>query len=803
MEYRRLPAGLLLILITGTCLAQDETAVTSYRNTLNQYCVSCHNDTLRTAGFSLQQADIGNPGVQAEVWEKVLRKLRARTMPPSGMPRPADTDYQAIADYLEAGLDRYALEHPAPGRPAFRRMNRTEYINSVNQLLGITINDATLLPPDDAMYGFDNISTVLTLSPLLAERYISAARKVRRQAIGDPALQPAFEYYTVAKDLMQDERAGEDLPFGSRGGIAVRHHFPLDGEYVIQIRLQKNYRDYIRGMVNRPHQLDVRLDGERVKLFVIGGEKHGRSSGLFSTSAQGDVDQEQYERYADEMLEVQFTAKAGVHLVTAAFLQEHRLPEGPLYPDYTQYDYTQFKGGDPGVRTLGIGGPYNAQGPGATASREQVFICRPAQADDEACAQRILSRLARLAYRRPPLDREIDELMQFYRQENARNGFEAGIGTAIERILAGPEFLFLAERLPADTAPGTVYTISDLELATRLSFFLWSSIPDDELLALAESGKLKQPAVLQRQVRRMLDDPRSQALVENFASQWLTLGKLNVAVPDIEIFPYFDENLRQGFRQETQLFVEYILREDRPLLEMLDADYTFVNERLAGHYGIPGVVGNHFRKVTLPDKNRGGLLGHGSILTVTSYANRTSPVIRGKWILENILGAPPPPPPANVPGLRERNDAGKVLTMRERMEQHRANPVCASCHKVMDPLGFALENYDGTGRWRTIDGASGSAIDSTGALPDGTGFDGPVGLRTVLLEKRSNDFIQTVVEKLMIYALGRELTPADAPAVREVMKQAAPGKHSLSSLIMAIVDSTPYQMRRVSSRDDI
>ncbi len=809
MVFNRILAwiGTAYIASTGLCMAQQNNAsgmtVSDYRDTINQYCVSCHNDTLRTAGFSLEKADIGAPGQGGEIWEKVLRKLRAKTMPPAGLPRPPESSYESMANYLQDSLDLYAIENPQPGRPSLRRLNRTEYINSVSQLLGISINGDSLLPPDDAMHGFDNIGAVLTLSPLLIERYISAARNVRRQAIGEAEMTPVFEYYTVAKDLMQDDRISEDMPFGSRGGVAIRHHFPMDGEYVIQVRLQKNYREYIRGMVNRPHQLDVRLNHERINLFVIGGEKHGRSSVLFSTAAQGDVDQEQYERYADEALEVRFAASAGTHLLTANFLKEARLPEGPLYPDYTQYDLTQFKGGDPGIRTVAIGGPYNAQGPGVTSSREKVFICRPERADDETCARRILGGLARTAYRRSPTDKEVGDLMQFYRQGLAKKGFEEGIGIAIERILAGPEFLFIAEKVPTDVATGQVYRISALEMATRLAFFLWSSLPDEELLSVAESGKLNDPQQLQQQVYRMLADPRSKALVENFASQWLTLDKLNVAAPDIENFPYFDENLRQGFRKETELFVEHILREDRPLLELLDANYSFVNERLARHYGIAGVYGNHFRKVTFPDTTRGGLLGQGSILTVTSYANRTSPVIRGKWILENILGAPPPPPPANVPGLRDKNDQGKMLTMRERMEQHRANPVCASCHKIMDPLGFALENYDAIGRWRTIDGASSTAIDSSGALPDGTAFTGPVGLRAVLLEKRRNDFILTVVEKLMIYALGREVKHTDQPAIREVLRKAATDNYSLSALIMAIVNSTTYQMRRVSSRDDI
>ncbi len=585
--------------------------------------------------------------------------------------------------------------------------------------------------------------------------------------------------------------------------MAVRHHFPMDGEYVIQVRLQRNYRDYIRGMTNKEHKLDIRMNDERLQLFTIGGKKHGRSSQLYSTSAQGHVAQEAYERYADEALEVRFPAKAGEQMISAAFLQESFLPEGPLYPDLTMYDYTQFKGGNPGVRTLAIGGPYQIRGPGETASREKIFICTPRSDNDEACAEEILQNLARIVYRRPVTSKDMDVLMGFYHQGQSKAGFEEGIGMAIERMLAGPEFLFIAERLPEEIQPGDLYQISDLELASRLSFFLWSQIPDDELLSLAEKGQLRSPEVLEHQVRRMLNDPRSQALVKNFASQWLTLDILNVAAPDIDIFPYFDDNLRESFRQETELFIEHIMREKRPLLELLTADYSFINERLATHYEIPNVYGNHFRKVSFTDNSRGGLLGQGSILTVTSYANRTAPTIRGKWILQNILGAPPPPPPPDVPGLQEKNSEGVILTMRERMEQHRANPVCASCHKVMDPLGFALENYDAIGKWRTMDGASAAPIDATGVLPDGTSFNGPVGLRQVLMEKRQYDFIHTTVDRLLTYALGRELTHTDAPIIRSIIDETAAEQYSIPSLVLAVVKSTPYQTRRVPNRDDI
>jgi len=773
-----------------------------YHDVISSNCLACHNDSLITAGLSLAGLDLHNIGSNAAIWEKVLRKLKARAMPPAGVPRPDEATYDAVAGYLEAALDYHAEINPRPGRPVVRRLNRTEYMNAIRDLLAVEFTQDSLLPPDDTVLGFDNIGSVLTLSPLLAEQYITAARKVRRQAIGEPEARPGFDYYTVSKDLLQEDRMNEDLPFGSRGGIAIQHHFPVNGEYVIQITLQRNYRDYIRGLTNKQHQLDIRLDGERISLFSIGGEKHGKSSVLFSTAAQGDVKQEEYERYADQALEVRFPALAGTRKVTVAFLKETTIPEEPLYPRHTLYDHTQFKGGVPGVRTVAIGGPFGAQTPGETSSRNKIFICRPAANEDVICAREILANLAYRAYRRQPANEELEELLEFYHRGELAGGFEAGIGLAIERILAGPEFLFVVERQPASVESGAVYRITDLELATRLSLFLWSSTPDEELLALAESGRLSEPLILEQQVQRMLSDSRSDALIDNFASQWLNLGKLNVATPDSEIFPYFEDNLREAFKTETRLFFEYIFRNNRPLLELIQADYTFLNERLARQYEIPDIYGNHFRKVSLTGHPRGGLLGHGSILTVTSYANRTAPTIRGKWVLENILSAPPPPPPANVPGLRDRDDDGKVLNMRERMEQHRSNPVCASCHKVMDPLGFALENYDGIGKWRTVDADSGSPIDASGSLPDGTAFTGPLELRQVLLQKRREDFVLTVIEKLLTYALGRETVHTDAPVMRTIMRETSADAYHLSSIIMAIINSSPFQTRRVSNDAD-
>jgi len=792
--------GVVLVTFGVLATAQQQISInlpahveTDFKATLDQYCVACHNDTLLTAGMSLQYIDVKSIGDNADTWEKILRKLKVRSMPPAGMPRPDIATYNAFSDYLETSLDKLAADNPQPGKPMVRRINRTEYLNAVRDLFSVEIRDNSILPTDDTMFGFDNISDVLTLSPFLAEQYIAAARKVRIQALGEPVMQPLVETYTVSTNLLQEVQMSEDLPFGSRGGVSIEHHFPHDGEYVMQVRLQRNSREYIRGLAE-PHQIDMRLNGRLLEQFTIGGQKFGKSSGIYSTAAIGDIEQEEYERTADEMLDVRFVTKAGSHRISVSFLDETTVPEEPLYPRQTRYDYSQFKGGVPGVHTVSIGGPYNTRGVGETASRERILTCQPTGIGDLACAEKILSTLAHRAYRRPPTRKELEVLMGFYRNGSS-SGFEEGIGLAMERMLAGPEFLFIVERTPANVRPGETFRISDSELATKLSLFLWSSVPDVELLDLAESGHLSKPGILEQQVQRLLENPRSRALVDNFASQWLSLGRLNVTEPNTDLFPYFEENLRQAFREETALFFDYILREDRPLMELLDADYTFVNERLARHYGIPDVYGNHFRKIKLTDPSRGGLLGHGSILTATSYPDRTSPVIRGKWILENILSAPPPAPPADIPGLRVTNDEGKALNMRESMEQHRANPVCAGCHKAMDPLGFALENYDAVGTWRTIYSDTNSVIDASGVLPDGTPFVGPVELRQVLLEKRQYDFVTTVADKLLTYALGRGVVHTDFPVIRSIIKKTDPDGYRLSSIITEIVKSKPFQMR--------
>ena len=794
--------GSIGIVLVGVCSLQAAglqdlvpSHTPSYRAVLDQYCVTCHNQTARTAELLLDQADVENIGDGPEVWEKVLKKLRAGAMPPAGMPRPDQATYDSFATYLETALDSASAAHPNPGRPVLHRLNRVEYANAVRDLLAVEIDGATLLPADDSRHGFDNIGDVLTVSPALLERYLSAARKISRLALGDPDISPVFEGYNVPKYFVQNDRMSEALPFGSRGGIAVRHNFPAGGEYLLKVRLARNSRDYITGLLDKPHQLDVRLDGARLELFTIGGETHGKSAPLFSNNAMGDRAQDIYERTADDILEVRFPATAGPQQIEVAFLKETSMPEGPLRTPMSKYDLHNYKGGEPGVASVSITGPYDASGIGQTPSRHRIFVCRPSSAqDEESCATKILSTLARRAYRRPLTEDDIQTLLDFYKAGHNEGGFEAGIGSALERILVGPEFLFRIEVDPENVASNTTYRISDLELASRLSFFLWSSIPDDQLLELAEGGKLSDPVVLEQQVRRLLKDSRSKALVSNFAAQWLQLRSLRAINPDQDVFPYFEENLREAFRVETELFFESLLREDRSVLALLSANYTFVNERLARHYGIPDVYGSHFRRVELETEERRGLLGKGSILALTSYANRTSPVLRGKWVLENLLGTPPPPPPPNIPDLVERDQDGQAFSMREALEQHRANPACAACHNVMDPLGFALENFDGIGTWRTTD--AGDPIDSSGVLPDGTPFRGPAELQRVLLESKSEEFVATATERLLTYALGRGVESYDAPAIRSIIREAAPNNYRWSSLILGIVKSAPFQMRR-------
>ena len=772
---------------------------------LTRYCVSCHNDRLRTADLNLEGLDLDHVGDHAEVWEKVVAKLRTRAMPPVGRPRPEPETYDILAGWLESEIDRVARITPDPGRTeAFHRLNRAEYANSIRDLLTLDVDVDALLPADDFdEYGFDNMADVLTVSPALMERYLSAALKIGRLAVGETPHGPATETYKVPILLMQDGRMGEDLPFGSRGGVGIRHHFPVDGEYDLEIRLHRNYVDYVRGMGSR-HELQVRLDGVLVRTFTFGGEEPDgvQAPASYGGNQFGDPAWEEYMLFADANMRVRFEAKAGPHVVGVSFVRKFTEPEGVLQPRQTVFALAvnEMRDGNATVEHVAIGGPYVSRGPGDTPSRRAVFSCEPAsaaRADQEACAGEILSSLARRAYRRPVDTADLDVLMDFYRSGRADGSFDAGIQLALERLLISPDFLFRLERDPTDIAPATTYALSDLEIASRLSFFLWSSGPDDELLDLAEHGQLDNPAVLERQTRRMLADPRSMDLVRNFAGQWLYLRNLDGVVPDAIAFPEFDENLRDAFRQETELFIDSLIRDNRSVLDLLGADYTFVNERLAVHYGIPNVYGSHFRRVPLDAalaERRGGIFGHGSVLTVTSYPNRTSPVLRGKWMLTNILGTPPPPPPADVPDLPDRGEDGRAATVRDRLQRHRESPACSVCHAPMDPLGLALENYDAIGGWRTT-GEAGLPIDASGMLPDGTVFLGPNGLRTVLLERREQ-FIGTVTEKLLAYALGRGPEYYDRPTVRAIARDSASDNYRWSSIIVGIVQSAPFRMRR-------
>jgi hypothetical protein len=778
---------------------QSQNTTSADRALLDQYCVTCHNEKSATAGLMLDKLNLDKIGENAGVWEKVVHKLRTRAMPPPGRPRPDAPAYNRLVTHLETELDRASAASPNPGRPAIHRLNRGEYTNAIRDLLAINIDGESLLPIDEVDQGFDNIADALSVTPVLLERYLSAARAIGRMAVGEPEVRPFSETYEVPKFLTQDDRISDDLPFGSRGGLAIRTHFPADGEYTIRVFLQRNSRDYIRGLAE-PHQLDFRLDGERIKLLTVGGgpELKGEPGPIFSQAARiGDPSSETYEHGgAEKHLEVRFRAKAGERLIAVTFLNKNTIPEGVFQSPLTQFQLVQYKGGNPYIDNVVISGPFDVTGVANTPSRQKIFACRPTRAaDEQPCARKILSTLARRAYRRPVTDKDIRTLLRVYESGRAEGDFEAGIQAALERILAGPEFLFRIERDPAGLPPDTTYRIGDVEMASRLSFFLWSSIPDDQLLNLAESGKLKDPAIFDQQVRRMLGDPRSKSLVTNFASQWLYLRNLGSKTPDPKLFPEFDETLRQAFQQETELFVESMLRDDQSVLRLLDANYTFLNERLARHYGMPNVYGSHFRRVTLgPEFDaRRGLLGQGSLLTVNSYANRTSVVLRGKWLLENLLGAPPPPPPPNVPSLEDNGADGRPLPLRELMEKHRKNPACATCHAAIDPLGFALENFDAIGRWRMVDAAT--SIDSSGVLPDGTLLEGPSGLREVLLS-RPEEFVAVVAEKMLVYALGRRVESYDFPAVRKIVREAARQDYRWSSLILATAKSTPFQMRR-------
>ena len=769
------------------------------REFFDRYCVTCHSERLKTGGMVLENIDLGHVSANAETLEKVVRQLRSGQMPPARVLRPEKSVSDAFAASLEAALDSAAVASPNPGRPIIHRLNRTEYANAIRDLLSFDIDARALLPADDTdPNGFDNNADVLSISPLLLERYMSAAHKIARSALGASS-RTTIETYNVPKLLLQDDRLSEELPFGSRGGTAIRHNFPVDGEYSVKIRLQTNLYDYVRGL-GQTHQLEVRLDRARVQTFTVGGKNlPGAPPASWAGTLYGSPEWEIYALGADAGLEVRFPAKAGSHTLGISFVKRSWEPDDIVQPRETGWPLStdELFDSNPAVESVTIEGPFDAGGPGVTPSRRRILVCRPkGTGEEETCAKAILSNFARRAYRRPLTEDDAQTLLKFFRDGRRDATFEAGIQAALEQILVSPDFLFRFEIDPEKVSRGTPYRLSDIELASRLSFFLWSSIPDDELLGLAARGKLKEAAVLEKQVRRMLADRRSRALVDNFAGQWLQLRDLRGFIPDADLFPEFDENLRDAFQQETELFVESQMREDKSVVELLTANYTFLNERLARHYDIPNVYGNHFRKVMLADGERGGLLGQASLLTVTSYPNRTSPVLRGKWLLDKMLGTPPPPPPPDVPALKDKGENGRPQSVRERLQEHRKNASCASCHSKMDPLGFALDHFDAIGAWRTVD--SGTPVDASAALPDGSQFEGLPGLRQLLVG-RQDQFVQNVIERLLGYALGRAIDYYDLPAVRSIAGDAAPNDDRWSSVILGIVKSAPFQMRRSES----
>ena len=775
------------------------------RQTVDKYCASCHNARVKTSatagGVVLSDADLTAVTKDPVLWEKVIRKMRTGAMPPAGMPRPEPAAHDALVAYLETTLDREAAARPNPGRSGPHRLNRAEYANAIRDLLALDVDTATLLPPDDSAEGFDNIADVLGASPALLERYLSAAAKISALAVGSASITAEQETYRVRGDASQTEQ-NDQLPPGTRGGLMASHFFPLDGEYTFKVKLWMTNLGSIRGLEDT-HQLEITVDGERVLLAPVGSEQEYTDAVKNATDVVNLI---------EARLQARVSVKAGERPVGVAFLARTATLGDTRLQNFERSTLiaTDHRG-LPHVESVTISGPFNPKGPGDTASRRVVFTCgvpstavRGAGSSDPAdarrCARTIVSRLARRAYRRPVTDADLTPLMKFYDEGRREEGFEHGIEMALRGILVSPKFLLRVERDSTTVRRGgplgpPVSPVSDIDLASRLSFFLWSSIPDEELIDLAARGQLSQPAVLDTQVRRMLRDPKSAALVDNFAAQWLHARNLRNATPDKGDFPDFDDNLRQAFERELKLFVASIIREDRNVLDLMTADYTFVNERLARHYGISNVYGPDFRRVTLADDARKGLLGKGAVLLVTSHADRTSPVVRGKWILDNLLGAPPPPAPAVVPPLDD-SPAAATLTMRQRMEKHRENPVCASCHKVMDPIGLALENFDAIGRWRDFDGES--PIDASGVLTDGTKVSGAVDLRQALLQ-RPEVLVGTMTEKLMTYGLGRGLEPYDMPAVRAIVRGASRDQYRFSALVKGVVTSTPFRMRRKES----
>ena len=772
-------AGLVLTLDARQTTARSSSNAAPHVTLIDDYCLSCHDEDHKKGELALDTVAASDVARHADIWEKVVRKLRARQMPPVGKDRPDEATYDAVIASLEASLDRAAAAAPNPGRTAaIRRLTRTEYQHAVRDLLALDVDVAPLLPADETSYGFDNV-TVGDLSPTLLDRYVTAAEKISRIAVGRPTRSPGGETFRVPADLTQEDHI-EGLPVGTRGGALVHYTFPLDGEYEIQIRLTRDRDEHVEGL-SEAHDLEVLLDRERVQLFTV------------KPPGRGDGDPPTHEA-VDQHLDVRVPVSAGPHVLGVTFPKKPTLlletPRQPYHAHFNSYRHPRVQ---PAIYSVSIVGPYAATGAGDTPSRRRIFVARPTGPDQEdRCAKQILSALIRRAYRRPITESDLRGPFDLYRAARAEDGFEAGIESALAAVLVSPHFLFRVERDPAGVPANTAYRIDDLELASRLSFFLWSSIPDDDLLDAAIAGQLHQPAVLERQVRRMLADDRSTALVTNFASQWLHLRNLDAITPDMRLFPDFDDNLRQAFRTETELFVGAVLREDRSVLDLLRANFTFVNERLAKHYRIPHVYGTRFRRITLDDDSwRGGLLRQGSILTVTSYATRTSPVLRGKFVLDNLLGVPPPPPLPDVAALKD-NTVNGSLSVRERLAEHRSNARCAACHNLMDPIGLSLEQFDAVGRRRTLE--DGVRIDPSGSLPDGSRFADVDGLERALL-RRPDLFVGTVAEKLMTYALGRGVEYYDAPAIRAIVRESRSQDDRMSSIVLGVVKSPPFQMR--------
>ena len=785
-----LALALALVAFPRTARAQAPAGEPS-RALLDRYCVTCHNDRLQTAGLALDTVDIERVAEHAPVLEKVVRKLRSGQMPPEGRPRPDDAAVDTFLTALEAALDLESRAAPNPGRVASRRLNRVEYVNAIKDLLDLEVDGAELLPSDMAGFGFDNNADVLAMTPSLMTRYIAAATKVSRAAIGSPDNRPMMQVYDVGFEE-RDVRANEDMPFSTLGGLSERHMFPLDGDYLFAVRLKRNATvETIEGIEEDEHEIELRVDHKLITRWEIGGAFPGPDPGVLIAVPEDDVDGQRLHEYrmtADDALEIEVPIEAGQRLVSVAFTDSAPSPHGLR--------------GQPGIDKLFISGPFNGTVPDDTPSRQKIFTCHPtadaATGVKESCAREIITTLARRAYRRPVTDADVDPLVAVYRDGNAERDFDFGVELALEALLSMPEFLMRIYEEPLDLDPSEPYRLNDLELASRLSFFLWRSIPDDELIDLAAAQQLSEPDVLSGQIRRMLEDERASRFMDDFVGQWLQIRNINEQAPDGALFAQFNDTLRRAMVEETQLFFESQVRADRPIQELLTADYSFLNEQLARHYGMEGIYGSRFRRVDWTDDRRHGLLGHASLLTVTSYANRTSVVLRGKWVLETLLGAPPPPPPPNVPPLEEDEAGAAPTSLREKMEQHRRNPVCATCHTEMDQLGFAMEHFDAIGQWRETD--RGADIDATIEWAGRT-IDSPRTFREALVAK-GDEFERTVVEKLLTYALGRGVDYYDAPTIRGIVRDLAGSDYRWSAIIEGVVTSMPFQMRRAADPAD-